>query len=129
MAEEQALGQGMQAGLNSAEKGLAYGLQGAMGAFGDFSSSTPTPTYTPTVRPLSASPTVNYGGPFSGDNQSIDPLDALYGVRAGNFVQPSGTYDPTGLEDLGMEAGRSMTTVPSYAENIAALPSFKKNKK
>jgi hypothetical protein len=108
MAEEQALGQGMQAGLTAAEKGLAYGLQQGMGAMGN----------TPTSRQYTPSPTAfSSYQPFQG----ADPLNALYGVRAGNFVQPSGTYDPTGLEDLGMEAGRSMTTVPvpRYPENLA----------
>jgi hypothetical protein len=111
MAEEQALGQGMQAGLTAAEKGLAYGLQQGLGAMTGGSSSS-TPTYT-TPSPTAFS---SYR-PFQG----ADPLTALYGVRAGNFVQPSGTYDPTGLEDLGMEAGRSMTTVPvpRYPENLA----------
>lgn len=98
MAEEQALGQGMRGGLNTLEKGLAYGLQQGMGAMGNTPSSqeyVPSPTAFSSYQPF----------------QANDPLNALYGVRQGNLAQPSGTYDPTGLEDMGMEAGRSMGPV------------------
>lgn len=136
MAEEQALGQGMQAGLTAAEKGLAYGLQQGFGAMGDMGDTTVSDAGTgrtdnPLVRRLSAAPRTNFVGPFSQDNQFIDPLDALYGVRGGNLVQPSGTYDPTMLDALGEELGSSMTTYRplSYPANLASLPGSKKNKK
>ena len=106
MAEEQSLGQGMRGGLNTLEKGLAYGLQNV---FSDSTAgSQPDNTQFTGGVPSAQTPFVN--------NPSIDPLNSLYAVRSGNLVQPSGTYTPTGLDAMFMEAGRSMTGTPQVED-------------
>ena len=107
MAEEQALGQGMRAGLNTLERGLGYGLQAVGDITGSGSSS--TPEYTPSPTAFSSRPSFSSPGP--GMMQSVDPLTPLYGVRPGNLVQSPGTYTPTGLDALFMDAGREMSGV------------------
>lgn len=107
MSEEQALGQGMKAGLNTLEKGLAYGLQNTFANTDAGSESESSSTLGGGV-PSAQTPLVN--------NPSIDPLGALYSVRSGNLVQSPGTYTPTGLDALFMEAGRSMAGTPQFED-------------
>jgi hypothetical protein len=62
----------MRGGLNSLEKGLSYGLYGGLGAASGASTNTP-----PLMERFATAPRTNYGGPFTGENQYIEPLDAL----------------------------------------------------
>ena len=91
-AEEQALGQGMRAGLNTLEKGLSYGIQSGVNAMGGGSSPTETPDagvgsiYNPVLNPLNT----DYQTP----DTSIDYGSELYSrMRTSPFGQGSDYLD------------------------------------
>jgi hypothetical protein len=84
MAEEQSLGQGMRGGLNTLEKSAMYGLYGGLGAASDAAGNTPTYLPTPMER-FSTAPRTNYGGPFTGENRYIDPLNPLGDLSNSNY--------------------------------------------
>jgi len=118
MAEERALGEGMKAGLNSLERGLAYGLKAGSDSNSTDGTDDTSSENGGSSRPLfslfgggSSRPLFSLPGSGSGPTKSIDPLDALYGVRSGNLAQSPGTYTPTGLDALYMDAGRDMSGV------------------
>jgi len=92
MTEEQALGQGMKAGLNTLEKGLSYGIQSGVNAMGG--SSTPTEIPDAGVGSI-YNPVLN---PFNTDYQtpdtSVDYGSELYSrMRTSPFGQGSDYLD------------------------------------
>lgn len=83
MAEEQSLGQGMRGGLNTLEKSLTYGLYGALqgaGNQGGEGAQEPSP-----MERFSTAPRTNYGGPFTGENRYINPLNPLGDLSNSNY--------------------------------------------
>lgn len=102
MAEEQALGQGMKAGLNTLEKSAMYGLYGGLGAASEAAGNTTSEPFvpSPTAAPMFSSP-----GP--GPLQTLpDP------IMTGRFntrpVRSPGTFPTVGLDEAMMyDAGSS----------------------
>jgi hypothetical protein len=96
MAEEQALGQGMQAGLTAAEKGLAYGLQQGLGAMTGGSSGGTNSTATPNVSDASIyNPVLNpYTPNYQTPDTSIDYGSDLFNrMRTSPFYKNSDYLD------------------------------------
>jgi hypothetical protein len=92
MAEEQALGQGMKAGLNTLEKGLSYGIQSGVNAMGGSSTPTGIPDagvgsiYNPVLNPFNTD--------YQTSDTSIDYGSELYSrMRTSPFGQGSDYLD------------------------------------
>ena len=92
MTEEQALGQGMKAGLNTLEKGLSYGIQSGVNAMGGGSDSTGIPDagvgsiYNPVLNPFNTD--------YQTSDTSIDYGSELYSrMRTSPFGQGSDYLD------------------------------------